>query len=115
MKEVKGAKYRVTYDPSTATLAFEGTLRLRDVQAYGSLITLFDRAVAAEHEVVTLDVRGLDFLNSSGINVLFQFVIKLRDRAVSQLVVRGTSRVLWQTRTLQNMRRLMPDLQLDLK
>jgi len=115
MHEITGDRYRVTYNPQTATLTCTGILRLRDVQAYGSLNTLFDRAVAAEHEVVTLDVRELDFLNSSGINVLFQFVIKLRDRAVSQLVVRGTSRAFWQTRTLRNMRRLMPGLQLDLE
>jgi len=114
MLEIEGEEYRVTYDPDAATLAFEGTLRLQGMDAYAPIIELLDQAVEAAHAVTTLDVRGLEFLNSSGINILFRFVIKTRDRGVSRLVVRGTTGVFWQTRSLRNMQRLMPGLELEL-
>jgi hypothetical protein len=114
MLEIEGEEYRVTYDPGAATLTFEGTLRLQGMAAYAPITELLDGAVEAAHEVITLDVRGLKFLNSSGINILFRFVIRTRDRAKSQLVVRGTSRVFWQTKSLRNMQRLMPGLELEM-
>lgn len=59
------------------------------------------------------DLRGLEFLNSSGINVLFRLVIKVREKANMQLIVRGANHVSWQSKSLVNLQRLMPTVQLN--
>ena len=112
MVEVKGDGYCVSYDKVTGVVTFEGTLRLRDLEAYGPIDELLDQARGSAPKVITLDVRALRFLNSAGITVLFRFVLKLRQQATSQVVVQGADGVPWQGRSLPNMEKLMPGLQL---
>jgi hypothetical protein len=110
--EVKGTNYHVTYEPVTATVYFQGVLRLRGLNEYDPIIQLLDDVVGAMPEKITLDLRRLQFLNSSGINILFKFVIKIREQGQSQLVVVGSEQVAWQKKSLQNLRRLMAGVQL---
>ena len=110
--EVKGTNYHVTYDPPTSTVSFHGTLRLRGLNEYDPIVQLLDDVVGATPEKVTLDLRGLQFLNSSGINILFKFVIKVREQGQSKLVVIGSKQVPWQKKSLQNLQRLMASVEL---
>ena len=112
MVNVKGDGYCVSYDETTEVVTFEGTLRLRDVEQYDPIEKLLDEARGSAPKVLTLDVRGLKFLNSAGITVLFRFAIKMKQQATSQVVVRGADGVPWQGRSLPNMEKLMPELQL---
>jgi len=63
---------------------------------------------------LTLNLQELEFLNSSGISMLSMFVVKVRDRGVTQLVLQGSNKILWQTKSLRNLQRLMPGLTLEL-
>jgi hypothetical protein len=45
--------------------------------------------------------------------MLFRFVIRMRDQAICQVVVHGSAQVPWQTKSLENLQRLMPSLQLE--
>jgi hypothetical protein len=110
--EIKGTNYHVTYKPATSTVSFQGTLRLRGLNEYDPIAQLLDEVVDAEPATITLDLRGLRFLNSSGINILFKFVIKIREQGQSKLVVIGAEQVPWQEKSLQNLQRLMADVQL---
>ncbi len=112
--EIKGQDYHVTYDLDTATVIFRGTLRLRGAGEYAPIVQLLDDVVASAPETVTLNLGELRFLNSSGINVLFRFVIKMREQGISQLIVRGSTQIPWQSKSLKNLQRLMPALQLVL-
>jgi hypothetical protein len=87
-------------------------LRLRDVEQYDPIDKLLDEARGSAPRALTLDLRALRFLNSAGITVLFRFVLKMRQQATSQVVVRGADGVPWQGRSLPNMEKLMPGLQL---
>jgi hypothetical protein len=111
--EIKGKNYRVTYDPRSARIVFQGALRLRGMGEYAPIAQLMNAVVAAAPATVTLDLRGLRFLNSPGINILFRFVINMRDQTRSQVVVLGAARIPWQAKSLDNMRRLMPGLRLE--
>ena len=111
--EVKGDSYRVVYDPTTTTVTFDGTLRLRGMTEYDPIVQLLDNVVAQEPDTITLDLRELQFLNSSGINILFKFVIKIRDQSNSRLVVRGSEQVAWQQKSLKNLQRLMTGVKLE--
>jgi hypothetical protein len=110
--KVKGDGYCVGYDETTEVVTFEGVLRLRDVEQYDPIEKLLDEARGSAPQVLTLDLRALKFLNSAGITVLFRFVIKMSQQATSKVIVRGADGVPWQGRSLPNMEKLMPELQL---
>lgn len=112
--EVKNDEYQVRYNPQTQTVTFQGELQLNGMEEYAPLVTLLDEVVNQELSVLTLDLRELEFLNSSGVNVLLGLVIKVRDRQTIQLIVEGSETVSWQTRSLNNIRRLMPTAQLHI-
>jgi hypothetical protein len=112
--EIRGENYLATYNPATSTIALQGVLRLRGAAEYGPIVQLLDDVISAAPKTITLDLQNLTFLNSSGINVLFKFVIKMREQENSQLIVHGTTEVPWQDKSLKNLQRLMPTLHLKL-
>jgi len=65
-------------------------------------------------EPIVLDLRELDFLNSSGITMFSRFVIEARDRSGINLCVLASENVPWHARSLKNLQRLMPSLNIRL-
>nr|WP_232222185.1 hypothetical protein [Thioalkalivibrio paradoxus] len=61
---------------------------------------------------LTLDLTELEFLNSSGIATLSKFVINARNRQTCRLTIRGSGSIAWQGKSLNNLKRLMPALEL---
>lgn len=112
--EIVGDTYQVTYDPATTTVTFQGKLRLYDRSAYEPIEALLDGAALTDTEAITLDIQLLEFLNSSGIDLIHGFAIKVRNRAVSQLIARGSAQEPWHEKLLANMQRLVPNLQIEL-
>ena len=71
-------------------------------------------AIAKERAArITINLRGLELLNSSGINVLSKFVIRLRENKNSVLLVKGTQQFFWQGKVLQNLQKLMPSIKVE--
>lgn len=112
--EITGENYRVLYDQETASMTFEGSLRLQGVNEYEPIVQLLDEMAAHSNPNLTVNLQALEFLNSSGINILSRFVIKLRKQADHHLTIRGSNRYSWQTKSLKNLERLMPGLVLEL-
>ena len=104
--------YRIYYQPETATVFLEGFLRLDGMDAYQPVMDLL--MAATENDRCTVDLHQLEFLNSSGISMLSMFVVKVRDLGTIQLNFRGSEAVLWQTRSLKNLKRLMPALHIEM-
>ena len=134
--EITGEGYHITYDPATTTISCQGALRLYGAAGYvsleefkksqyseqqsksgvySSLMDLFNKILNQRPATITLNLCELQALNSSGINVLSKFVIKARDQKVSQFIVQGTRQFPWQTKVLNNLQRLMPDIVLEWK
>ncbi len=63
---------------------------------------------------MTLDVRALTFLNSSGINVLYKFAIATRKKGDLQLVVHGSKGIPWQGKSLPNLKKFNNNFELVL-
>ena len=112
--EITHDDYRVTYDPETATVMCTGSFRLRGPE-YAPIADMLNEAADAKPQILILDLRDLQFLNSSGINTLSKFVIRIRKHNASQVVVRGNNQFPWQKKSLRNLERLMPGLQLELE
>jgi hypothetical protein len=108
---IEGENYRVDYAPERATIVVGGVLRLSGLGEYAPITAVLNEALSA-HKAITLDLRQLEFLNSSGIGMLMKFVIEARNRQDVALNIQGSNAVPWQGKSLVSLRRLMPDLNL---
>lgn len=104
--------YSVRHDPDSATVYFQGFLRLEGIHKYQSVMDVLLNAAEVSPQF-TIDLHELEFLNSSGISMLSMFVVKVRDRGNVALTLKGSNKILWQTKSLKNLQRLMPSLNLE--
>jgi hypothetical protein len=111
--EINDDDYQVSYDTKTQTVTCTGSFRLGGTEEYAAIVKLLNDAKDQEPLTLTLDLRSLTFLNSSGINVLSRFVIAVRETKSVELRVLGSQAIPWQTNSLINFQRLMPSLQLE--
>jgi hypothetical protein len=106
--EIKDKNYYIAYDPTDFSITFRGALRLRTASEYAPILQLLDQIVAAEPATITLDLRDLHFINSSGLNMLFRFILDVREQMISRVIVRGADQVPWQIKAIKTMRQLLP-------
>ncbi len=110
--EIKTDDYQIWYEPEKSTVFCSGYLRLNGSEEYQPIMELLISAIGAQ-PIITINLRKLEFLNSSGISMLSMFVIKVRQNGNIQLIFEGSSKILWQTKSLKNLQRLMPTINLD--
>jgi hypothetical protein len=110
--ESKTDDYQIWNDPETSTVFFRGFLRLAGMEEYRPVMELLMSAIEKSPNF-TINLRELEFLNSSGISMLSMFVIKVREKGNVNLVLQGSGQILWQTKSLKNLQRLMPGIKLD--
>lgn len=105
--------YSLIFEPDQSIVRCSGFLRLEGVAEYQPLMDLLLAALVVSPALV-LNLEELEFLNSSGISMLSMFVVKIRERNDVTLTLRGSAKILWQTKSLRNLQRLMPALKLEL-
>ncbi len=107
--------YEISFDHERGRVSFEGSLRLWHRQEYGRirdfLLTAYDTGVPR----LELDFTGLEFLNSSGISTLCEFLltVKKMDRAPVTLI--GNRALQWQRRSLENLQKLWDRIEVRLE
>lgn len=116
--EIKGKEYLVTYDQTASTVTFQGELALMGMGEYPPIANLLDQALEdiTQRSIgsLTLNLRDLRFLNSSGINVISKFVIKVRRIGKIDMTIQGSNSIPWQEKSLVNLKRLLPNMVVDL-
>ena len=110
--EIVNDDYAVHYNPETKTVTCSGIFRLTSSE-YAAITDILNTAADAKPDVLNVDVTGLKFLNSSGINTLSKFIIRLRKLKASQVNVKGNSEFAWQKKSLSNFKKLMAELTLE--
>jgi len=113
--EIQTDDYNITYLPEEATVACKGSLLLSNTDEYAPILDLFNTAIKEHPTKLTLDVKELELLNSSGINAFTKFVISVRKKTTLELIAVGYEDIPWQVRFLKNLQRLMPALKLQLE
>ena len=107
--------YQVHYDSTNAIVSCQGSFRLRGGEAYAPILQVLLEAANTQSDTLTLDLRQLQFLNSSGINILSKFILQVRRNKVNRFVIRGNSQHSWQQKSLANLQRLLPELTLEIE
>ncbi len=112
--EITHDDYQVRFDEANGVVFCQGSFRLRGGEEYQPILDILICAADAMPEMLILDVRELQFLNSSGINMLSKFVLQVRKHNASQVVIRGNASFPWQAKSLKNFQRLLPGLRLEI-
>ncbi len=107
--EVKGEDFSLVYHTDTGDIQYQGIVRLHGNE-YSPIEHLFEQVLKDAPTHITLDVRALQALNSSGITTLARFVANLRKQGSSSLCIQGSSHISWQKKSVKNFQRLMPDI-----
>ncbi|MEH2068261.1 MAG: STAS domain-containing protein [Nostoc sp.] len=115
MQDVKGEDYTVHVEPDTSTVHFQGELSLGGPAEYASIADLLNKVLDTGPNTMTLNLRNLGFLNSSGISMLSKFVLSVRKKKGVQLVVLGSNNMPWQGKSLKNLEKLLPGLKVDIQ
>jgi hypothetical protein len=114
MKEISSTNYSLIYEETESTVTFSGSFRLNGTAEYEPISNLLNEVMqeTPPPPVFKLDVRELQFLNSSGINMLSKFIISVRRQTSTSIVLAASKSIPWQAKSLQNLQKLMPALRL---
>lgn len=113
--EIKAQDYCIQYDVTTATINFQGLLLLNGAGEYAPITQLLNELVDQHPPIIILNLQQLRMLNSSGFQMLSKFVMKVRQHTEIQILIKGNKNISWQSRSLKNLQRLMPTIQIELE
>jgi hypothetical protein len=114
MKNINGESFEIRLEEDISTVFFKGALRLSGAEDYAPILEMLKETLTTPATAVVLDLRELDFLNSSGITMFSRFVIEARDRTGFSVYLLASEGVPWHARSLKNLQRLMPSLNVSL-
>lgn len=110
--EITTEDYSVKYDADTATVHWQGIMRL-DSKEYKSIAQFLEKIAALELPQITLDLRELEALNSSGITTLGRFLFNVGRKKTTKLLIQGDQDVAWQENSVKHFQKLVPKLQFE--
>jgi anti-anti-sigma factor len=111
MRSTRADGATITVTSASATLS--GSLQLASVPAYEQLLSGVADAIEAAGEAYVLDVRNVEFINSSALTALARLVLRARQRGIA-LTIRGTAAHRWQPSALATMGRLYDQARIEL-
>ena len=112
--KIQGEDYLVELDEEQILVKFSGELSLGGAAEYNPIKDLLELVAENEPENMTIDLKELSFLNSSGISMLSKFVISLRKKKRIQLIIIGSEQISWQKKSLKNLQKFLPGLKLEI-
>jgi len=112
--EIQHDDYQVLFNSDENTVLCSGSFRLTGSE-YGPIMEILNTVADDQPEFLIMDLTALKFLNSSGINTLCKFVMRLRKNNINKVNVIGSNEFAWQKKSLANFKKLLPSLELEFK
>ncbi|MDM8561004.1 hypothetical protein [Candidatus Parabeggiatoa sp. HSG14] len=110
--EITTEDYSIKYDAETATIHCQGIIRLNGKE-YEPIMQLLDQVATLEPTLITINLKELKALNSSGVTLLGKFVFAINRKKDIQMIMQGSQQIAWQKKSVKNFQRLMPKLQFE--
>ncbi|MGL1893216.1 MAG: hypothetical protein OCD02_16395 [Spirochaetaceae bacterium] len=114
MLKIEGDIYLVWYKDNDHIIHFEGSLRLWDPGEYGRIKQYMLDIYELDTKTLSIDLTKLEFLNSSGISMLCKFVFDIKKGNQLPIIIIGKKDILWQRKSLHNLKKLWDKIELKL-
>lgn len=114
MLKIEGEIYKIWYLDNDTTIYFQGSLRLWDPQEYSRIKQYMLDIYELDIEALSINLTELDFLNSSGISMLCKFVFETKKLNRIPITIIGRNDILWQKKSLHNLKKLWDRIDLKL-
>lgn len=104
----------ITYNNSESSITFEGSLRLANMKEYSVVSDFLEKSKETSEKHLTLDLKSLEFLNSSGITTLSLFILNCKKEGNPQITILGSESWPWQQKSIANFKKLWNDVEIDI-
>ncbi len=102
--------YSITYQDGVLQIAGKLSLMLED---YGEIETFFEQVIASASSEITLDIRNLEYLNSSGIKTIcVSLILEAADIEGLRMKILCSNRYTWQKETVPTFEDLMDNMEI---
>lgn len=102
--------FQMMYENGVIRISGKLSLMLED---YSDTETFFEKIIACQPGALTLDIRDLEYLNSSGIKVIcVNLILEAADIDGLHLKIRCSDRYTWQKETVPTFEDLMDHLEI---
>lgn len=114
MLKLEGDIYLIWYKDDDHIIHFEGSLRLWDPGEYSRIKQYMLDIYELDIEKLSIDLTKLEFLNSSGISMLCKFIFETKKTNRIPITIVGRNDILWQKKSLHNLKKLWDKIELKL-
>lgn len=112
MNTLKAGDATIIYNESDSIMEFKGSMRLANMKEYDVVSEFMKEAIATSDKHLTMDLKSLQFLNSSGITTLSLFILNCKKAKNPQITVLGNDAVSWQQKSISNFKKLWNDVEI---
>ena len=111
--ELEVGDSKLTYNQNQKTVVIEGSMRLANLSEYEVVSDFLNKISEEADDNLKLDVRNLQFLNSSGITTFSMFILSCKKSGKPKLKVLGSNDISWQEKSLRNFKKLWDDVEVE--
>lgn len=111
--EVKTEEYSAYFNQAEKTVVMTGSMRLQNLAAYEEIKKVLKTGIENTEGQLTIDIKNLNFMNSSGVTTLSLFLIECRNKKFTPVRILGSAKISWQIKSVLNFKKLWVDLTLD--
>ncbi|MGM0532393.1 MAG: slr1659 superfamily regulator [Bacteroidota bacterium] len=104
---------KLNYDKSQNTIVIEGSMRLANLSEYEVVSDFLNKVVEQANNSLKIDLKNLQFLNSSGITTFSMFILSCKKQGKPKLKIFGSNEISWQEKSLRNFKKLWDDVEVE--
>jgi hypothetical protein len=111
--EVKEDEYAARFIEAENLVVMTGTMRLQNLASYEPIKKVLKEGLDKASGPLTLDIRNLNFMNSSGVTMLSLLIIEARNKKSTPMKFIGSAKVSWQVKSVPNFKKLWDEVVLE--